>query len=350
MEFSINPGALAEALQHNVAEKRSVLEIFNHVRIDALGDHITLTTCDAAREMAITIPAAVKTAGGATLDLQKLKTTLQGLTGEIQLKTTGTTTKLVQGRRHYLFQGHALDGWPAGADLKDHQRIDIDAAALADAIEAVSYCTAKDDVRIFLNGVTLMDDWAFASDGHRLAAAPCPGLPTSIIPNDSLKALCFSLRLPNASLTIGSAVEVKADNFRFRTPRIDYMPPQMKRQLAIPEDAAELECQAADLKTGIARIMPFALSISGNGKFGTVEIKRGDAETVLLVANDGEDSIPARFSTDTWPEVALEPAYLRDAITACGGAFKWINGGANVAQFLLPEGSDNIHVVMPKKI
>jgi|GEM_PF-3543809 len=350
MDFSINPGALAEALQHNVAEKRSVLEIFNHVRIDAQDDRITLTTCDAAREMAITIPASVSTAGGATLDLQKLKATLQGLSGEIRLQTTGTTTKLVQGRRHFAFKGHDLDGWPAGIDMKDPQRVDIDASALADAIEAVSYCAGKQDFRIFLNGVTLMDDWAFASDGHRLAAAPAPGLPTCIIPNDSLKNFCFSLRLPNATLTIGSAVEVTADNFRYRTPRIDYMPPQMKRQLAIPDNAASLDSQAGDIKAGINRIMPFAQSINGNGKSGTVEIKRGDAETVLLITNDGEDSIPAKFSTDTWPEVALEPAYLRDAITACGGEFKWINGGARVAQFFLPEGSDNIHVVMPKNI
>ncbi|MEJ1487192.1 MAG: DNA polymerase III subunit beta [Candidatus Sedimenticola sp. (ex Thyasira tokunagai)] len=353
MEFNINPKHLHDALLHTVAEKKSALARYSHALISAEGEAITVTTCDGARELEVKIPAAIKKAGSATFDVQRLKSSLVGLEGEISVTLAGKFSSVKQGRRHFKFPSEDVEEFPTGPEMgeTDATAVGIDLVELADAIDGVAYAVPTNDPRIYLNGVALWDDWVVAADGFRMAAVPLKGVPSCLIPKDSVANLTDALRSSGAILWLGKSIEVTSDTLRFRTALVDAKPPGYSRQLRIPDNATTMKATSRDIKAGLARALPFADSFGDRQtKLRRISISR-DGDTGRLTAGGGDavETFAAAFSGE-WKEIFIDPGFFSDAISACGDQFEWISASQSDQQFFIPDSSDAIHIVMPQKV
>jgi len=349
MEFTVSPKALLEALAHNVAEKRATLDIYTHAKFETSKNTLFITTCDGGRELQIGIPAKVTEEGSSTIEVMRLKSALNGLSGEVKFSFDGATesTTMSQGRRRYRFKGHPVEKFPLGPEIKESETVELDLKKLAAAIKAVAYAAGKADVRYYLNGVCLRGDWVVATSGHAIASAEIgANLPDCIIPNDSVQELIHALNMPNATLHKGMALEVKAEKYRFRSSLVEGKFPDFTRLVRIPSNAGSIKLQTKDILDSISRISVFAESTKLSGRVG---VYMDGTNAILHSGNESaKDEFPAECVGD-WPEVLMDINMLRNALTAAGTEITWYNPGSYEQQFFTADDGVAIHSVMPQK-
>lgn len=197
---------LAAAMKRSVAAHKAMAPHLAHAHVAVADDALQITTTDLSCHCTLTIPAQVESEGAAVVDAGKLAA-VAGLGETIILRDVGgalTCTARPGRNRARLATTAAPDEFPLPDD-EAWESIDVDAAAVRDAIRFVAYAAPKNDVRTYLNAVCLRRGRAIASDGKLLAAAPLDYSGADIIlPVRMLPQIEFALDAADATLQVAT--------------------------------------------------------------------------------------------------------------------------------------------------
>lgn len=352
MKAVVNAKRLRDALSQAVAEQKSTLEILKHAIVEARDDGVlALTTTDISQMLCMELEAEVSEPGTCTAEASLLRAALNGLDGDVTLRDgKGDTLSLSQrtdtGTRSFRFPSLPVDDMPL-PDMDEPQALEIGADLLLDAIQSVHYCAAKDDARVFMNGVSLYAESVFATDGHRLAAhvVGC-AVPEIIIPRPSLPALlsaltadgveCFTLKAENCS----TALMVKSPGATYLTRLIDSKPVDYRRMVPDISDAPYVVVDAKNLKAALERVM--ALSPDA------IELAVKESRITLCGGKDRQwsDYVTCNQVGDDFT-IGVNPKYLRDVLAHGDKSLVWHCVDSEKGQHFAFDESDVSHVVMP---
>ncbi|GAB3380840.1 DNA polymerase III subunit beta [Spongiibacter taiwanensis] len=360
MNVTVNAQGLAAALKNNLAQKRSTLNIYEHVLLIATQSpaELRVISRDGSQEREVVIAAErVEQGGSVTCHAEKLQAAVTGLAGPATLSTEGSPgtekfkTVLQQGRRRFQILSLSADIFPKGQAMGRAMTPVLDPQALAKAIATVQYAAAVNDVRFMLLGVHLNEGDVVAADGHRLACASVDAdFKPITIPRDSLKNLIAALMEEGAELQYSdSAIEVTHAAGRYRSQLLDCQYVDYKRVMHIPETGVKATLDATHISPALSRLRSFVPV--GTNMLGCM------IEDNLLTLSAGDDSknkgepaakdeAPATCQ-EKWPKVYMNLAYVNDAMHSIKGEFTWLNSGAHNAQVLWTGNQEIVHVLMP---
>ena len=348
MNITVNAQGLAAALRNNLAEKRSTLNIFEHVLLTATANppKLSIVSGDGARELEVIIDAErVDEEGAITCHATKLKSALIGLAGPVVIKLADQEKATVsQQRRRFVLPSLKAADYPNFKKLGSPKPLRADPLMLAQAIERVQYAAAKMDVRHFLVGVHLNESDVVATDGLRLACATIDAdMPSMIVPNDSIKYLIAALKEEGATISASdAAIEIETAHGRFRTTLLDGRFPDYRRLIHQPEGATATVVPE-HITPALQRLKSFV------SQYGAIKVN-ANADTLFMAPNDEVTDESAAQIDQEWPEVGLNIAFLADVCSATSGKFTWINSGALNAQFFTNEAQDVIHIIQPMRL
>jgi DNA polymerase-3 subunit beta len=337
MNITILKDNLAKGLSlvSRAVSARSVLPVLNNILLATDGPRLRLSatnltvaiTCwldaDAKTEGAITVPAktlndvVVAIASGASLSLTLKKDTLT-------LKASASKTEI---------KGLSAEEFPIipRGDTLDGPTVELEAAALRDAIRKTAFCAATDETRPILTGVLfhVQDGHGTfaATDGVRLAVAHIGVKGESlkvIIPAETLTHLdrilgeegSVTMRVPsnqNQVIFTAETVELVSQLVEGQFPNYEQVVPRVSQLVA--------EVNAAELLTAVKGVDVFARESDHTAHFtfgADALILRGrSAET-----GSGEARVAVRLETheSVLPfEIAFNAKYVMDALKALDG-------------------------------
>jgi len=357
MQITVDAQGLSAALQNNLAERRSTLNIFEHVLISTCteGDdtRVSITSCDGARELMTFVEAInIDTPGAITCHAGKLKSALFGLAGPVKLSyTEGEIATLQQGRRRYRLPSLAAQDYPEGPDITEAQAINVDPEKLANAITRVAYAMAKKDVRYYLNGVHFAGQDVVATDGHRMALVTLAGadMPAMTLAREGAKQLVAALLMPGARLACNDdALQVTHHSGRYRSALVGGSYPDYTRLLNIRSNAPRAAVDPVQLLQPLQRLSGF-VSV-GSEAVGVVAHK--DGLRLFTRADSTSESSDDLYTTieGEWPEVFVCRSYLSDMANAIGKSFQWINSGPASHQYFTTDDGDTVDLIMPVRL
>ena len=348
MNITVNAQGSAAALRNNLAEKRSTLNIFEHVLLTATANppKLSIVSSDGSRELEIIIDVErVDEEGAITCHAGKLKAAIMGLAGPVMIKLADREKATVsQQRRRFVVPSLAARDYPSCGAMDKPALVKTDPKALAEAMERVQYASGKMDVRYYLNGVHFNEGDVVATDGHRMACATIKAdMPPMIIPTESIKLLIAALKEEGASVSVSEgAIQVNTEAGRFRATLIDGKYPDYRPLLTVPQGAAEATVTPEHLTPALQRLKSFVTQT------GAIKVT-ANKDTLFIAPNEEiTDEAVANINMD-WPEVGLNIAYLSDLCSAIGGPFTWINNGG-LNQQVFTSSDDVIHIIQPMRL
>ncbi|GAA4087260.1 DNA polymerase III subunit beta [Zhongshania borealis] len=348
MNITVNAQGLAAALRNNLAERRSTLNIFEHVLLTATANppQLSIVSSDGARELEVIIDVErVDEEGAITCHAGKLKAAIMGLAGPVVIKLADREKATVsQQRRRFVVPSLSARDYPNCGAMGKTTVVKADPKALAEAIERVQYASAKMDVRVYITGVHFNEGDVVATDGHRLACATIKAdMPAVTVPNDSIKYLVAALKEEGAVVSCSeSAIEVTSNAGRFRSALLEGRYPDYRRLTNVPQGAAEASIAPEHIAPALQRLKSFV------SQFGAIKVT-ATADTLFIAPNDEITDETAATINKEWPEVGLNIAYLADLCAAMSGPFTWINsGGLNQQVFISSD--DVVHIIQPMRL
>lgn len=354
MKVSVESRRLAAALQNSLADKTSPLPIFEHVLLEADGDHLTVTSCDGARELVATIEAEVHTPGSTTAHSRKLKAAAT-MDGGITLARESNAVpdlKVSQGRRRFSVMALSPRDYPTGPKFDDDKpptRVPVSAMELAEAISRVQYAAGKGDVRQYLNGVCVRSADVVATDGHRMSVFTMSAASKKdiLIPRDSLKLLLTALREDDAVVMMDdSCLEVQHAAGRFRTQMIDGRYPDYKQLLRVQEGVPEVRVLPGTLLQSLGRVSAFV----GQHRMARIEYQDGSLAIYADKTDDTFDLVPAELTGGEWPDFGINVDYLSELAHAIGKPFRWVCPGPVTGQFFFSDDQRVVDVIQPARL
>lgn len=360
-EITMDAAVLREALSASVC-RRSTEVIREHVLLDASKpDTVVITSMDGILTRTVTVACGHKQAGKVTAHADMMRRVLVGLGGEVVIKSGKNNEQLVltQGKRRFSIPSLPADGFPV-ADAMEAQALEFDPVAVKGALDHVSYCMAKLDHRIYLNGVIIEPDHIMAADGHRLAVcAMKTGLPVAqiILPRDAVAAVSAMLEEGVRALLLTpkghskpAALELYTDTMRLRTTLIDSLFTGWDRAIHVPDgDRYRVTVASGELIPAIERVAAITFSVE---KARGIRVRVANAALALeacgpLAAND---DIACQLDGPE-PDLGIESKYLLEvAKLARGEALTMTGCGANTVHKFTIEGRDDEHYIMPMRL
>lgn len=181
MKLSITRSTLADALATvaPTVAKRSTLPVLSHVRIEAAGDNLQLSTTDMDSYTQVGVTADIEAGGSVCVPhalLQQLVNSVSAATLALSLK--GTTLNVAGAGVNSNIKGLDADDFPRLDTEADAQRITVDGDELAAAANVVLHAVSKDASRHILASVSLKAAAGVltmaTTDGYRLSVSECP--------------------------------------------------------------------------------------------------------------------------------------------------------------------------------
>jgi DNA polymerase-3 subunit beta len=179
MDVQLDRDSLLKGVQmvQNIVETRQALPILANVLIRADGEAVRVTATDLEVGASVSLPAKVASPGAITLSARKLAEIVKELPAApvsmkvqdnawVALRCAGASYKVV---------GLPPDDFPAVTPGAPASWLTVDAKALKEMLDRVSFAMSHDEGRYALNGVLFTvqgkDLRLVATDGHRLAMA-----------------------------------------------------------------------------------------------------------------------------------------------------------------------------------
>jgi DNA polymerase-3 subunit beta len=276
-----------------------------------------------ATDYDLTIDASVPASGGAggagsPVDLCIPAKALLAVVGalpsgaDVELTQTGDRLTVTCGRSVWHLSGIPSQEWPA-LDVVD---VPADAPLLPD-LSPVACAVSSDESRPALNGISIGDGVAVATDGHRLHTAPAShnGEPVTLHRRAlaALGALGGTLRYTIDGQHIGVAGSIGTMTVR----RVQEVFPDWRRVLPdTPEHTLTID--RAALVQAIRRV-----SVVGGGKHALLRLSVAGGVVVLEMTHpDMGDARAELDQADTGPDdvapIGFNPRYLLEALDAVG--------------------------------
>ncbi len=331
MKFRCERDVLADALGTAGRAARggtATLPVLSGLRLELIGDELTITGTDLELTIQRTITVAGETDGGAVIPARLSSDIVRSLpSGAVEMSSEGDEVRISAGRSNFAVRALNFDDFPRIA-LPVMQAVTIDASAFGDALRQVVSAASRDEGRAILTGVLLTAEneglRLVATDSYRLAVRDLPGV--SVLGSDQ-KVLVPARALTELQRVLGDGQELTlrlGDNdatfeiagTRLSTRLISGDFPNY-RQLIPPSHPNILTVNRAELLDAIKRMKILARETST--ATSVLRLKIGtDSLQLTTITQDIGNASEELDATATGDElrVAFNPDYLAAGVEA----------------------------------
>lgn len=343
MHIKIDAKLLRSCLDRGVS-KKGALPILSMALIDVYTE-IKISTTDMQAYLTETLDGETLSPGKICASVDKLKSALTGLAGDVELRMDNAgQLLLLSGRKRYVIPTLPADDFPLPEEKEGKAAEHVDGLSLAGAINRVKYASGKNDARYYLNGIAFNSGHVVATDGCRMAWIPSSIKLECIVSRDAVDNLVAALCNGDCKMSLGKMLHVKAHNMQFSVAVIDGRYPDWQ-QVLLSDSIWSVSFQAKEAAGVLGRMSAFidgkqnastAISLQSVG--GLLTIKFGDNQEEIDCTGPNTEA------------VGFEPRYVKDLITCAGyETITWSGRSATSGHaFEISERSDK-HIIMPRR-
>lgn len=321
MNITVPTKSILSALRlaADFTDRKSSIQFFANVMLEASGDRVTVRATDGAAHYCGTRQANVGKPGVACVSARDLLLRVSALPGDsVTMTEKGSTLVVSSGKSLYKLQTTEPTDYPDTQSV-DGEEVPVSCSALADMVDGVRFAVSPDESRQHINSVLLRLDGgtllAVTTDGHRLAKAEraAEGKFSAVIPMRSVMRLRGMLSSGDIMLcTSGSRLAARLGDDRVVLPlsSVDFPPfeqviPSNERQRLTIDRAAFLAAvQRAALVCGDLVGMMVEIG-DGTIKLSAVSTTGGESEDVLSCETTGKPV-----------SIGMSPKYLAEWLSA----------------------------------
>jgi DNA polymerase-3 subunit beta len=367
MKFTISREGFLQPLQlvSGAVERRHTLPILSNVLIKVSEGTLWLTGTDLEVELISSVKLSGSfTDGEITVPAKKLFDIIRGLNDDSDIIFQVEENKAIikSGRGKYTLSTLSASDYPNLEDWEGEVEFEVQQSDLKNLIERVHFSMAQQDVRYYLNGMSLETEEhlvrTVATDGHRLALSTLEYtdavLPARqvIIPR---KGVLEIIRLIEDNDTpvkvqIGSNhIRIYSTSFIFTSKLVDGRFPDYRRVLPKESDKAVWSTRSS-LKAAFSRAM-----ILSNEKFKGVRLNLATGELKITANNpeqeQAEEVVDVNYEGDDL-EIGFNVAYLIDVMNVLHSDNVVFNlSDANASALIHAEGDESaLYVIMPMRL
>lgn len=367
MKFTISRENFLQPLQlvSGAVERRHTLPILSNVLIKVSENSLWLTGTDLEVELISNVTLAGESQDGEiTVPAKKLFDIIRGLSDESEVKfeVDGSKALIRSGRSRYTLSTLSASDYPNLEDWEGEAEFEISRADLKHLIESTQFSMAQQDVRYYLNGMSLEIEEnvirTVATDGHRLALCrmeyTASTLPSRqvIIPRKGVMEISRLIEADDklVKIQLGSNhIRLFSSDFIFTSKLVDGRFPDYRRVL--PKDGDKtIEASKDLLKNAFSRA-----SILSNEKFRGVRLNLSSGELKITANNpeqeEAEEIVDINYEGDNL-EIGFNVAYLIDVFNALGSENVKISLADSNSSALIEDAADDsaLYVIMPMRL
>ncbi|MFT4809695.1 MAG: DNA polymerase-3 subunit beta [Glaciecola sp.] len=367
MKFTISREGLLQPLQlvSGAVERRHTLPILSNVLIKVSEGTLWLTGTDLEVELMSSVKLSGSfTDGEITVPAKKLVDIIRGINGESNIIFEVEENKAIikSGRGKYTLSTLSASDYPNLEDWEGEVEFEITQSDLKGLIEKTHFSMAQQDVRYYLNGMSLETEEhtirTVATDGHRLALATLDyevaTLPNRqvIIPRKGVLEIIRLVEYNDAlvKVQIGSNhIRIFSTSFIFTSKLVDGRFPDYRRVLPKGSDKAVWSSREL-LKAAFSRAM-----ILSNEKFKGVRLNLASGELKITANNpeqeQAEEVVDVNYEGEEL-EMGFNVAYLIDVLNVLNSENVIFNlSDANASALIHAEGDESaLYVIMPMRL
>ena len=367
MKFTISRENFLQPLQlvSGAVERRHTLPILSNVLIKVSENSLWLTGTDLEVELISNVTLTGDfVEGEITVPAKKLFDIIRGLSeeSEIKFELEGGKAIIRSGRSRYTLSTLSASDYPNLEDWEGETEFEISRADLKHLIDSTQFSMAQQDVRYYLNGMSLETEEGIirtvATDGHRLALCrmeyTASVLPTRqvIIPRKGVVEITRLIEADDklVKIQLGSNhIRVFSTDFIFTSKLVDGRFPDYRRVL--PKDGDKtIEASKDLLKNAFSRA-----SILSNEKFRGVRLNLSPGELKITANNPEQEEAVEIVDIDYQGEeleIGFNVAYLIDVFNSLSSENVKISLADSNSSALIEDAADDsaLYVIMPMRL
>lgn len=331
MNFTISRESFLQPLKlvAGAVERRHTLPILSNVLIRVSEGALWMTGTDLEVELIANVAISGSSADGKiTVPAKKLLDIINGLPEDCTIVFSVTDNKAIikSGRSKYSLSTLSADDYPNLEDWEGDSEFEISQEALKQLIESVQFSMAQQDVRYYLNGMSLetTDNQirTVATDGHRLAmslvdySAEPLAAKQVIIPRKGVMEISRLIDDSDTKVKVqlgANHIRLFSNSFIFTSKLVDGRFPDYNR--VVPKGADKgLVVYREVIKGAFSRAM-----ILTNEKFKGVRLNLEPGELKITATNPEQEQAEEIIDVDYQGEsleIGFNVAYLIDALNA----------------------------------
>lgn len=367
MKFTISRENFLQPLQlvSGAVERRHTLPILSNVLIKVSDSSLWLTGTDLEVELIsnVTLTGDFQE-GEITVPAKKLFDICRGLNEESEIHFLVENNKAIirSGRSRYSLSTLSASDYPNLEDWEGEAEFEISRADLKHLIDSTQFSMAQQDVRYYLNGMSLETEdnviRTVATDGHRLALCrmqyDAGNLPVRqvIIPRKGVMEITRLIESDEKLLKIqlgSNHIRVFSTDFIFTSKLVDGRFPDYRRVL--PKDGDKvIETSKAVLKNAFSRA-----AILSNEKFKGVRLNLSNGELKITANNpeqeEAEEIVDINYQGGDL-EIGFNVAYLIDVLNSIQSENVKISLADSNSSALIEDAADDsaLYVIMPMRL
>jgi DNA polymerase-3 subunit beta len=331
MNFTISRENFLQPLQlvSGAVERRHTLPILANLLLKVDDGKLWMTGTDLEVELIANVVLSGSHADGQiTVPAKKVLDIVRGLPEDVTIIFEVTDNKAVlrSGRARYSLSTLSADDYPNLEDWEGESEFEISQHTLKHLIDSVQFSMAQQDVRYYLNGMSLETSEneirSVATDGHRLAMAvheyEAGQLPVKqvIIPRKGVMEIARLIDESDANIKVqlgSNHIRIFSTSFIFTSKLVDGRFPDYNR--VVPKNTDKgLIVNREFIKSAFSRAM-----ILTNEKFKGVRLNLDPGELKITATNpeqeQAEEIIDVDYDGESL-EIGFNVAYLIDALNA----------------------------------
>lgn len=331
MNFTISRESFLQPLQlvAGAVERRHTLPILGNVLIKVDNGALWMTGTDLEVELIANVSLGEDSGNGQiTVPAKKLLDIVRGLPDDSTVQFTVEENKALvkSGRSKYSLATLSADDYPNLEDWEGDSEFEISQEALKQLIESVQFSMAQQDVRYYLNGMSLETSdkqiRSVATDGHRLAMSlvdydvePLPAKQV-IIPRKGVMEISRLIDDSDVKVKVqlgANHIRLFSNSFIFTSKLVDGRFPDYNR--VVPKNTDKGLVVFRDIiKGAFSRAM-----ILTNEKFKGVRLNLEPGELKITATNPEQEQAEEIIDVDYQGEsleIGFNVAYLIDALNA----------------------------------
>lgn len=367
MKFTISRENFLQPLQlvSGAVERRHTLPILSNVLIKVSENALWLTGTDLEVELISNVTLVGEfEEGEITVPAKKLFDIIRGLADESEVKfhLDGNKAVIRSGRSKYTLSTLSAGDYPNLEDWEGEVEFELSRADLKHLIDSTHFSMAQQDVRYYLNGMSLETEEhiirTVATDGHRLALCrmdySSASLPSRqvIIPRKGVMEISRLIESDDKLLKVqigSNHIRIFSSDFIFTSKLVDGRFPDYRRVL--PKDGDKIIQASKDLlKNAFSRA-----SILSNEKFRGVRLNLSNAELKITANNpeqeEAEEIVDVDYQGDEL-EIGFNVAYLIDVFNSLSSENVKVTLADSNSSALIEDASDDsaLYVIMPMRL
>lgn len=375
LAVTVERAVLLKALGHvqSVVERRNTLPILANIKIEAIGNTLSLTATDTDIEITEKIIVETEEEGAITVPAHTLYDIIRKLPDGAQVELTGTDSaggklKINSGSCNFSLASLPVNDFPIMSSGNINHSFKLLPAEIIALIDKTKFAISTEETRYYLNGIFLHTKGnnkkgdgklcAVATDGHRLAKveidapAGAENIDGIIIPRKTVGEIRKLVEEGNDDVEISisdSKISFVCNGAVLISKLIDGTFPDYEKVIPVDNDK-EAEVEAGALTRAVDRVATISTE-----KTRAVKFAFEPGKLIISATNEengaAKEELEIEYSSNSF-EIGFNSRYLLEMMSVIKGQKVQIRLKDGNAPALVGDSEDpsSIFVIMPMRI